>query len=77
MQKGETPIDQELLLDETQTRASQNGSLMKKALESGNLRDGLKYADLMVGELRNPDIAPKYYYVLCRLYALICSHADL
>jgi len=66
MQKQERVIDQEVILDETQTRAAQGASLMKKSLESGNLREGLKYADVMLTELRNPYISPKYYYVLCK-----------
>lgn len=65
MFKEEAGTDQELLLDETQTRASQYASLMKKSLESGNLREALKHASSMLGELRCPNISPKYYYVLC------------
>lgn len=72
MMKEEQLIDQEVLLDETQTRASQNAGLMKKSLESGNLREALKYADLMLAELRSPHIQPKYYYILCNSIAIIC-----
>jgi vacuolar protein sorting-associated protein 35 len=65
MQKGESEVDVEALVDEAQSKASHNASLMKKALESGNLRESLKYADAMLGELRIPNITPKQYYVLC------------
>jgi vacuolar protein sorting-associated protein 35 len=65
MIKAEPGADQELILDETQTRASQCAALMKKSLESGNLRDALKHASSMLTELKCPDISPKYYYILC------------
>eukprot|EP01022_Parablepharisma_sp_SALTPOND_P000708 TRINITY_DN1044_c0_g2_i1.p1 TRINITY_DN1044_c0_g2~~TRINITY_DN1044_c0_g2_i1.p1 ORF type:complete len:857 (+),score=97.29 TRINITY_DN1044_c0_g2_i1:113-2683(+) len=57
-------VDQEFLLDDIQTRAAQAAALMKKGIESGNLREGIQYADTMLSELRNPFIAPKYYYIL-------------
>ena len=65
MMKESAIMDQEVLLDELQTRASQAAALMKKSLESGNVRDGIKYADEMLKELGNPFISPKFYYVLC------------
>jgi len=57
-------IDQEVLLDELQTRAGQCATQMKKALESGNLREAIQHADSMLGELRNPYISPHFYYIL-------------
>ena len=57
---------QEILLDDAQTKASQNAGLMRSALEAGNLREGLKYADAMLSELKAPQLAPKFYYVLCK-----------
>lgn len=71
MLKEEAAVDQEMILDDSQTRASQSASLMKKSLESGNLRDALKYASAMLGELRCPNISPKYYYILCNSALLI------
>lgn len=66
MNKEEGEVDQEVLLDEAQTKASQNAGLMRTALEEGNLREGLRYADAMLSELKAPQLAPKYYYVLCK-----------
>ena len=57
-------MDQEMLLDTVQTRASQSAILMKQALESNNFREGIQYADVMLGELKNPNVCPKSYYVL-------------
>jgi vacuolar protein sorting-associated protein 35 len=37
---------------------------MKRALESGNLKEGIQYADVMLAELKNPYITPKNYYIL-------------
>lgn len=65
MIKEEELVDQEELLDEAQTRATQNASLMKSALETGSLKDALKYADEMLSELRASKLSPKYYYMLC------------
>eukprot|EP00826_Nyctotherus_ovalis_P050482 TRINITY_DN6187_c0_g1_i5.p1 TRINITY_DN6187_c0_g1~~TRINITY_DN6187_c0_g1_i5.p1 ORF type:complete len:590 (-),score=224.08 TRINITY_DN6187_c0_g1_i5:41-1810(-) len=61
---SEHEIDPELLLDELQTRSTQSGTLMRKALESGNLREAIQYADAMLSELHNPHIVPKLYYIL-------------
>jgi vacuolar protein sorting-associated protein 35 len=61
---SEREVDPEILLDELQTRSSQAGMLMKKALESNNLREAIQYADEMLTELRDPRILPKLYYIL-------------
>ena len=65
MKKQIDIVDQELLLDDAQTKVLQNSSLMKAALETNNLREALKSASSMVSELKNPLLTPKYYYILC------------
>ncbi|KAJ1629721.1 vacuolar protein sorting-associated protein 35, partial [Pavlovales sp. CCMP2436] len=37
---------------------------MKRALDAGNLRDGLKHASNMISELRTSLLSPKNYYEL-------------
>jgi len=61
---SEREVDSEILLDELQTRASQAAMLMKKALESNNLREAIQCADEMLAELRDPRVLPRLYYIL-------------
>ncbi len=57
-------IDQESILDEVQTKAGQAAAMMKKVMESGNLREAIQHADTMLAELKNPYISPKFYYIV-------------
>ncbi len=66
MIKEVATVDEEVLLDEAQARASQQAAQMRNALESGNMREAIKFADQMLDELRNPLISPKSYYYLCK-----------
>ncbi len=59
-------MDQEVMQEEAVTRASQAASLMRKVLESGNMRDGIRYASQMLEEFQNPLLSPKSYYALCK-----------
>lgn len=39
---------------------------MKKALDSGNLRDGLKFSSTMLAEMKTSRLTPKNYFNLCK-----------
>ncbi len=64
--QAEIVVDQEVLLDDAQTNVVRNSALMKTSLENGNLREALRYASAMVGELKNPQLSPRFYYILCK-----------
>lgn len=42
----------------------ENGHFMRKAVESENLKETLKYTDLVLSELRTESLSPKEYYTL-------------
>ena len=77
MKKEDTPIDEEMLLENNQLQATQSAALMKAALEAGNLRVGLKQASKMLGVLRETELSPKLYYQLCMCQNEVYSHASL
>ena len=39
---------------------------MKKALDSGNLRDALKFSSTMLTEMKTSRLTPKNYFNLCK-----------
>ena len=41
--------------------------LMKKSLDSNNLRDALKYSSTMLAELKTSKLSPRNYFNLCKL----------
>lgn len=45
----------------------ENAHFMKKAVESENLKEALKYTDLILSELRSESLSPKEYYTLFNL----------
>jgi vacuolar protein sorting-associated protein 35 len=56
--------NQEKYLEEAKKVVREQAYFMKKALESANLRDALRYASTMLGELRTSLLSPKTYYIL-------------
>mmetsp|Transcript_38745 Transcript_38745/g.54062 ORF Transcript_38745/g.54062 Transcript_38745/m.54062 type:complete len:113 (+) Transcript_38745:38-376(+) len=56
--------DQERYLDDAKKVIKEQAYFMKKALESANLRDGLRYSSVMLSELKTSLLSPKNYYVL-------------
>jgi len=42
----------------------EQGYFMRKSLEEGNLRDGLRYASVMISELKTSLLSPKSYYMI-------------
>ena len=65
--EADVEIDQEVVLDQAQTNVMRNAALMKASIENKHLREALKYASEMIGELKNPSLSPKFYYILCKL----------
>lgn len=63
---------QEKWLDEGKAVTKQQAFLMKRALDNGNLRDGLKYASNMLCELRTGLLSPKNFYELYIMVSLSC-----
>lgn len=51
-------------LEEAQKVVQQEAFLMKRALDSKNLREALKHSAVMISELRTPLLSPKNYYGL-------------
>ena len=51
-------------LDDARAAVKQQAFQMKRALDARNLRDGLKFASAMLGELRTGSLGPKAYYDL-------------
>ena len=56
--------DQEKFLDEAKKIVKEQAYYMKRALDSANLRDGLRYASTMLSELITSLLSPKNYYIL-------------
>jgi vacuolar protein sorting-associated protein 35 len=56
--------DQEKFLDEAKKIVKEQAYYMKRALDSANLRDGLRYASTMLSELKTSLLSPKNYYIL-------------
>lgn len=56
--------DQERFLDEAKKIVREQAYFMKKAIDSTNIRDTLKYSSIMLGELRTSLLSPRTYYIL-------------
>jgi vacuolar protein sorting-associated protein 35 len=50
--------------------------LMKRALDSKNLREALKHSAVMISELRTPVLSPKNYYQLYMLVLDELTHME-
>ena len=51
--------------DDANESVKKQAFYMKRFLDSNNLREGLKCASAMTGELRTAKLSPKNYYELC------------
>jgi vacuolar protein sorting-associated protein 35 len=56
--------EQDRLLEASTLVVREQSYFMKKAIEQENIRDALKYASNMVGELRSAVLSPRFYYEL-------------
>lgn len=52
--------------DDANESVKKQAFYMKRFLDSNNLREGLKCASAMTGELRTAKLSPKNYYELCK-----------
>ena len=64
MDDGQQPVSEKDRLAEARQVVKQQAFYMKRALDQRNLRDGLKSASTMLGELRTSALGPKAYYDL-------------
>lgn len=56
--------NQDKIFEDAKRAIKESAYFMRKALEEGNLREGLKNSANMVNELRTCDLSPKNYYVI-------------
>ena len=56
--------EQERYLEDAKKIVREQGYFMRKALEEQNLRDGLRYASVMISELKTSLLQPKSYYMI-------------
>lgn len=56
--------EQERYLEEGRKIVREQAYFMRKSLEEGNLRDGLRYASVMISELKTSLLSPKSYYMI-------------
>ena len=56
--------DQEKLLEDAKKNAKEQAYFMRRALESADLRKGLKFSSEMLAELKTSVLAPRNYYIL-------------
>ena len=52
------------MLEDAKKAAKDQAYFMRKALENADLRHGLKYASLMLAELKTSSLTAKNYYIL-------------
>ena len=64
MDDGQHHVSEKDRLAEARQVVKQQAFYMKRALDQRNLRDGLKHAASMLGELRTSALGPKSYYDL-------------
>eukprot|EP00284_Hemiselmis_tepida_P012106 CAMPEP_0174915116 /NCGR_PEP_ID=MMETSP1355-20121228/211_1 /TAXON_ID=464990 /ORGANISM="Hemiselmis tepida, Strain CCMP443" /LENGTH=784 /DNA_ID=CAMNT_0016159931 /DNA_START=89 /DNA_END=2443 /DNA_ORIENTATION=- len=75
--EGLSPEEQqEKWLEEGKAVTKQQAFLMKRALDNGNLRDGLKYASNMLCEMRTGLLSPKNFYELYIMIADEMRHLE-
>ena len=58
--------DQDRILDEHMSVVRQQAFLMKKALDTNNLREALKFSSTMLSELKTSLLSPRNYFQLCK-----------
>ena len=61
---SDDPSSEKERLAEARQVVKSQAFYMKRALDGRNLRDGLKHASTMLGELRTGSLGPKAYYEL-------------
>jgi len=61
---GATDPEQDKFLDDANDSVKKQAFYMKRALDGGNIRDALKCASALTGELRTSKLSPKNYYEL-------------
>ena len=57
---------QESLLEETLRVVKSQSFEMKRSLDRKEVMEGLRFASVMLGELRLTTLTPKFYYRLCK-----------
>lgn len=60
----DSDIEQDKWLDDANESVKKQAWFMKRALDSGDLNEALKYASAMIDELRTSKLSPKNYYEL-------------
>lgn len=61
---GGSDPEQDKWLDDAAESVKKHAFYMKRSLDQGDIREALKYAALMCGELRTSNLSPKNYYTL-------------
>lgn len=61
--------EQEQILEDTLRVVKTQAFEMKRCLDRKEIMDGLRYANLMLAEMRQTNLSPKFYYRLC----MFCS----
>jgi vacuolar protein sorting-associated protein 35 len=56
--------DQEKILEDAKRNIKEQAYYMRQAIECAKLRDALKYAANMLGELKTANLSPKNYYMI-------------
>lgn len=56
--------DQEKFLEDAKKNVREQAYYMKKAIETKNMRDALKFSSKMLAELSTSALSPKTYYIL-------------
>lgn len=65
--------DQDRILDEHMSVVRQQAFLMKKALDTNNLREALKFSSTMLCELKTSLLSPRNYFQLCTCYKIFLT----
>jgi vacuolar protein sorting-associated protein 35 len=58
-------MDQDVVMDDISNKIKNAGVNMRKALDTADIKKGLKYANAMLIELKTSSISPRNYYNLC------------
>ena len=58
-------MDQDVVMDEISNKIKNAGINMRKALETADLKKGLKFANALLMELKTGAVTPRNYYNLC------------
>lgn len=60
--------EQDKLLEDTLRVVKTQAFEMKRCLDRKEIMDGLRFANVMLAELRATNLSPKHYYRLCELF---------